>query len=73
MVPDVNCLEVLQIFAKLLTEPDSRLGDKSYTEILRERADHLQKLVQFKTEHDDTLQAWLAWRNHVFPEKHLMF
>jgi len=50
-------LQVLQIFAKLLTEPDSRLGDKSYTEILRERADHLQKLVQFKTEHDDTLQA----------------
>ena len=41
-------MEVLQIFAKLATEPDSRLDGKSYAEILRQRADHLQRLVQLK-------------------------
>jgi len=50
-------LEVLQIFAKLATEPDSRLDGKSYTEILHQRADHLQRLVHLKEKHKERLQA----------------
>ncbi|CAK9038353.1 unnamed protein product [Durusdinium trenchii] len=50
-------LEVLQMFAKLATEPDSRLGGKSYTEMLRQRADHLQQLVRLKEKHKERLQA----------------
>ncbi|CAE7882513.1 hypothetical protein AK812_SmicGene30392 [Symbiodinium microadriaticum] len=55
-------LEVLQIFAKLATEPDSRLDGKSYTEILHQKADHLQRLVHLKEKHKERLQAMTGSR-----------
>ena len=57
-------MEVLQIFAKLATEPDSRLDGKSYTEILHQRADHLQRLVHLKEKHKERLQAGAPWPGH---------
>ena len=57
-------MEVLQIFAKLATEPDSRLDGKSYTEILHQKADHLQRLVHLKEKHKERLQAEIGWLGH---------
>lgn len=65
--------QVLQMFAKVAAGPDSRLEGKSYTDILRQRSDLLQKLVHLAEEQKERLQArsaccacWCRWPPTVF-------